>query len=89
MPAGMLSVLAKPGLVLLGLSPPTVAATAPQLLCLTLTVISQADFLGSNQATSVVNPVTFKCRPERNAELALLSLERYCVEKRFVSFAFH
>ena len=64
-------VLAEPGLVLLGLSPPTVAATAPQLLCLTLTVISHADFHGSNQATSVANTVTFKCRPERNAEHTL------------------
>lgn len=61
----MLSVLAEAGLV-----PPTVAATVPQLLRLTLAVISRADFLGSNQATSVVNPVTFKCGPERNAEHA-------------------
>lgn len=67
---GMQSVLAEPGTRPAGPEPPTVAASEPQLLCLTLTVISHADFYGSNQATSVVNPVTFKCRPERNAEHA-------------------
>lgn len=66
MPAGMLSVLAEAGRI-----PPTVAAPVPQLLCLTRAVLSRAAFLGSNQATSVVNPVTFRCRPERNAEHAL------------------
>ena len=72
-PAGETVCLAEPRAVLLGCSPPTVAATCLSCCAFLHTVISRADLYGSNQATSVVNPMTFKTQSGKKCRTHFLS----------------
>ena len=72
-PAGETVCLAEPRAVLLGCSPPTVAATCLSCCAFLHTVISRADLYGSNQATSVVSPMTFKTQSGKKCRTHFLS----------------